>query len=202
MSTGPKEQQTQSNWLVPVIAGTTVIAAGIIGAAIILKPSDQRVAHSSPPQSPQAQAKTQAPPPPVQLQAPQPQAPPVQPQTPQPQVPQAQPQTPQPQVPQTQPQASDLSRVELNHVGAGVEQPEGLYIASGIITYPDGAQLSADFRVFCPTSMIRPTNYVSIGADGLVEEKGEWWKEAFKPTSKAEELLIQKVCSRDWPASD
>jgi serine/threonine protein kinase, bacterial len=47
----------------------------------------------------------------------------------------------------------------------------GLYLASTTLLYSDGDQLKADFRIYCPTSTIRPTNYILVDRVGLLRSK-------------------------------
>jgi hypothetical protein len=71
----------------------------------------------------------------------------------------------------------------------------GLYLASATLRYYDGDELTADFRVYCPTSMIRPTNYSLQRADGYIKKKGAWWVKAFSPKYKSEYQLVAAVCN-------
>jgi len=73
------------------------------------------------------------------------------------------------------------------------ERP-GLYLTTTTLLYSDGDQLKADFRVYCPTSTIRPTNYVLVDGKGTVKKQGAWWEPAFTPRYDSERLLIKKVC--------
>jgi hypothetical protein len=70
----------------------------------------------------------------------------------------------------------------------------GLYLASTTLLYSDGDQLKADFRVYCPTSTIRPTKYVLMDRTGTVKKRGTWWEEAFRPKDDSEHQLIEEVC--------
>jgi hypothetical protein len=70
----------------------------------------------------------------------------------------------------------------------------GLYLATATLLYSDGDQLKADFRVYCPTSTIRPTNYVLVDGKGTVKKQGAWWEPAFTPKYDSEHQLIKKVC--------
>mgnify|MGYP006337640487 CR=1 FL=1 len=72
----------------------------------------------------------------------------------------------------------------------------GLYLASTTLLYSDGDQLKADFRVYCPTSSIRPTNYVLVDRTGTVKKQGAWWEQAFTPKDDSEHQLIKKVCNK------
>lgn len=72
----------------------------------------------------------------------------------------------------------------------------GLYLASTTLLYSDGDQLRADFRVYCPTSTIRPTNYVLVDKTGTVKKRGTWWEEAFRPKDDSEHQLIEDVCRK------
>ena len=71
----------------------------------------------------------------------------------------------------------------------------GLYLASTTLKYDDGDQLKADFRVYCPSSTIRPTNYVLVNSLGNVKKQGAWWENSFTPKYNSEYLLIKQVCS-------
>jgi len=63
--------------------------------------------------------------------------------------------------------------------------------------YSDGDRLKADFRVYCPTSMIRPTNYILTTQQGAVKKAGTWWKPSFTPRYDAEDKLIKEVCNKN-----
>lgn len=73
----------------------------------------------------------------------------------------------------------------------------GLYMASGVLQYPDGDALQADFRVYCPTSMIRPTNYQLFDKLGHAKQQGSWWQTAFQPKYASEFTLVRSVCGGD-----
>jgi hypothetical protein len=73
-------------------------------------------------------------------------------------------------------------------------ETSGLYLATTTLMYPDGDQLKADFRVFCPTFTIRPTNYVLMDSKGIVKKQGAWWEPAFTPTYDSERQLVKEVC--------
>ncbi|NEQ35351.1 MAG: hypothetical protein F6K40_03110 [Okeania sp. SIO3I5] len=70
----------------------------------------------------------------------------------------------------------------------------GLYLATATLKYDDGDVLKGDFRVYCPTSTIRPTNYVLTDKNGNVKKQGEWWEPAFEAKYSAEKSLITLVC--------
>jgi hypothetical protein len=74
-----------------------------------------------------------------------------------------------------------------------IEQP-GLYLANGVLQYSDGDALQADFRVYCPTSTIRPTNYALFDARGHVKQQGDWWEPPFQPQYPSEYELVRIVC--------
>jgi len=57
--------------------------------------------------------------------------------------------------------------------------------------------LKADFRVYCPTSMIRPTNYILTNKQGAVKKAGAWWQTSFTPRYDAESQLIKEVCNKN-----
>jgi serine/threonine protein kinase, bacterial len=77
-----------------------------------------------------------------------------------------------------------------------LDKPE-LYLASTTLVYSDGDRLKADFRVYCPTSMIRPTNYILTDKQGTVKKAGAWWKPSFTPRYDAEFQLIKEVCNKN-----
>jgi serine/threonine protein kinase, bacterial len=77
-----------------------------------------------------------------------------------------------------------------------LDKPE-LYLASTTLVYSDGDRLKADFRVYCPTSMIRPTNYILINKQGAVKKAGAWWQTSFTPRDDAEYQLIKEVCNKN-----
>jgi hypothetical protein len=71
----------------------------------------------------------------------------------------------------------------------------GLYLASTTLLYSDGDQLKADFRIYCPTSTIRPTNYVLVDKVGTVKKQEAWWEPAFTLKYDSEYQLIKEVCN-------
>jgi serine/threonine protein kinase, bacterial len=71
----------------------------------------------------------------------------------------------------------------------------GLYLASTTLLYSDGDQLKADFRIYCPTSTIRPTNYILVDRVGTVKKQGAWWEPALTPKYDSEYQLIKEVCN-------
>ena len=75
-------------------------------------------------------------------------------------------------------------------------QPEGLKLARGWISYNDGDVLSGIFRIYCPTTMIRPVQYVLKDRYGVIKREGEWWDPSFKPKWDVERRLVQYVCSQ------
>ncbi|MEG3839622.1 serine/threonine-protein kinase [Microcoleus sp. herbarium14] len=77
-----------------------------------------------------------------------------------------------------------------------LDKPE-LYLASTTLVYSDGDRLKADFRVYCPTSMIRPTNYILTDKQGAVKKAGAWWQTSFTPRYDAESQLIKEVCNKN-----
>lgn len=77
-----------------------------------------------------------------------------------------------------------------------LDKPE-LYLASTTLVYSDGDRLKADFRVYCPTSMIRPTNYILTNKQGAVKKAGAWWEPSFTPRYNAESQLIKEVCNKN-----
>lgn len=77
-----------------------------------------------------------------------------------------------------------------------LDKPE-LYLASTTLVYSDGDRLKADFRVYCPTSMIRPTNYILTNQQGDVKKAGSWWQTSFTPRYDAEYQLIKEVCNKN-----
>lgn len=72
-------------------------------------------------------------------------------------------------------------------------EPSGLKLARTTLIYNDGDVLSGLFRVYCPTQMIRPTQFHSETAGGELKQEGEWWEEAFQPRWKAKHSLIDQV---------
>ena len=74
-------------------------------------------------------------------------------------------------------------------------EPRGLKLAQGSISYNDGDVLSGVFRIYCPTKMIRPTNYTLQDRKGSTKRKGKWWQDAFKPKWKVEHELVSYVCN-------
>lgn len=70
----------------------------------------------------------------------------------------------------------------------------GLYLATATLEYDDGDVLQGDFRVYCPTSTIRPTNYILTDKDGNIKKQGEWWEPAFEAKHLPEKVLITLVC--------
>lgn len=87
-------------------------------------------------------------------------------------------------------QTRDLAVVE--SVADG--EPQGLKLAKGQLIYNDGDVLKAVFRVYCPTQMIRPTQFELTDATGRVKKQGDWWEPAFTPRWQAEKQLIAQVC--------
>jgi serine/threonine protein kinase, bacterial len=77
-----------------------------------------------------------------------------------------------------------------------LDKPD-LYLASTTLVYSDGDRLKADFRVYCPTSMIRPTNYILTNKQGAVKKAGAWWQTSFTPRYDAESQLIKEVCNKN-----
>jgi len=73
--------------------------------------------------------------------------------------------------------------------------PNGLKLAQGWVTYNDGDTLTGVFRIYCPTKMIRPTNYKLQDRNGIVKQTGKWWQESFKPKWNVEYELVRYVCS-------
>lgn len=70
----------------------------------------------------------------------------------------------------------------------------GLMLAKAVLQYADGDRLSGEFRVDCPTRMIRPVNYELIAASGVVRKRGSWWEPAFQPRWRTEHDLVGYVC--------
>ena len=86
-----------------------------------------------------------------------------------------------------------------NSEGAEISQiehgsPKGLKIANAVVTYNDGDVLSGKFRVYCPTSQIRPIDYILRSSSGTTKKSGTWWAESFAPKYQAERELVAKVC--------
>lgn len=82
------------------------------------------------------------------------------------------------------------------HNQVELETP-GLYLATATLEYDDGDVLKADFRVYCPTSTIRPTNYVLVDKNGQVKKQGEWWEPAFEAQYLPEKVLVTLVCNSE-----
>ncbi|MGR3278105.1 hypothetical protein ACSYAD_23700 [Acaryochloris marina NIES-2412] len=74
-----------------------------------------------------------------------------------------------------------------------LEKP-GLYMARAVLQYSDGDALQADFRVYCPTAMIRPTNYQLFDHLGHIKKQGSWWETSFQPQYSSERQLVRSVC--------
>ena len=72
--------------------------------------------------------------------------------------------------------------------------PPGLKIVNAKLVHNDGDVLTGDFRVYCPTSMIRPTNYVLKNAQGALKKQGSWWEPAFQPKWEVERMLVRQAC--------
>lgn len=70
----------------------------------------------------------------------------------------------------------------------------GLMLANAVLHYPDGDRLSGEFRVYCPTRMIRPINFELIAASGVIRKRGTWWEPAFQPRWRTEHDLVDYVC--------
>ena len=87
-------------------------------------------------------------------------------------------------------QERDTARVVSIRAG----EPSGLKLARATLIYNDGDVLSGLFRVYCPTQMIRPTQFRLENAAGELKQEGEWWDEAFQPRWNAEQSLITQVC--------
>ena len=100
------------------------------------------------------------------------------------------PKTPTVTLPTSDPIPSSQVSVKL------LDKPE-LYLASTTLVYSDGDRLKADFRVYCPTSMIRPTNYILTNKQNIVKKAGAWWEPSFTPRSDAEYQLIKEVCNKN-----
>lgn len=123
--------------------------------------------------------------------------------TPQPQPSQNYPSTPTP--PQPLPIYPTTPTVTLpkptpipsSQISVNLLDKPGLYLASTTLVYSDGDRLKADFRVYCPTSMIRPTNYILTNQQGDVKQAGSWWQTSFTPRYDAEYQLIKEVCNNN-----
>lgn len=74
-------------------------------------------------------------------------------------------------------------------------KPAGLKLAKAIVQYNDGDRLSGVFRIYCPTGMIRPTNYKLVNSNGQTKKTGSWWEPAFKAKWKAEKELVDYTCN-------
>ncbi|MEG4286325.1 protein kinase [Microcoleus sp. A006_D1] len=129
--------------------------------------------------------------PPSPIVTPQPQPSPIPASTPTPRQPlPIYPTTPTGTLPTPEPIPSSQISVKL------LDKPE-LYLASTTLVYSDGDRLKADFRVYCPTSMIRPTNYILTNKQGDVKKAGSWWQTSFTPRYDAEYQLIKEVCNKN-----
>ena len=73
-------------------------------------------------------------------------------------------------------------------------QPEGLKLARGWISYNDGDVLSGIFRIYCPTTMIRPVQYVLKDRYGVI--KREVSRSTLQAKMDVERRLVQYVCSQ------
>ncbi|MCC3408036.1 MAG: protein kinase [Microcoleus sp. PH2017_10_PVI_O_A] len=120
----------------------------------------------------------------------QPQPSPNYPPTPTPQPLPVYPTTPKLILPKLTPMPSSQISVKL------LDKPE-LYLASTTLVYSDGDRLKADFRVYCPTSMIRPTNYILTDKQGAVKKAGAWWEPSFTPKYNAEYQFVKEVCNKN-----
>ena len=74
-------------------------------------------------------------------------------------------------------------------------EPRGMKLAQGLIVYNDGDTLDGLFRIYCPSKMIRPTNYKLVDRNRKAKKKEDWWEPAFKPKWKTEHNLINYTCS-------
>jgi hypothetical protein len=72
--------------------------------------------------------------------------------------------------------------------------PKGLRIATGRLIYNDGDVLIGKFRVYCPTSQIRPVDFVLRTSSGAIKKQGSWWEESFAPKYPVERELVNKTC--------
>ncbi len=78
---------------------------------------------------------------------------------------------------------------------------KGLKLVKGWISYNDGDVLSGVFRIYCPTSMIRPTEYTLKDRKGGIKKIGEWWDPSFSAKWEVERQLVRYACSnRDFGA--
>jgi hypothetical protein len=72
--------------------------------------------------------------------------------------------------------------------------PKGLRIATGKLVYNDGDVLTGKFRVYCPTSQIRPVEFALRSSTGVLKKEGAWWSESFAPKYAVERELVNKTC--------
>jgi serine/threonine protein kinase, bacterial len=129
--------------------------------------------------------------PPSPIVTPQPQPSPNYPPTPTPPQPlPIYPPTPIVSLPKPSPIPSSQISIKL------LDKPE-LYLASTTLVYSDGDRLKADFRVYCPTSTMRPTNYILTNKQGAVKKAGAWWEPSFTPKYDVEYQLIKEVCNKN-----
>jgi len=92
--------------------------------------------------------------------------------------------------PQAEPTTYDIATV----YQVSESTPPGLKIVNAELVYNDGDVLTGDFRVYCPTSMIRPTNYILKNSQGALKKQGSWWEPAFQPKWEAERSLVRQAC--------
>jgi len=92
--------------------------------------------------------------------------------------------------PQVAPNSNDTATI----FQVSESTPPGLKIVNAELVYNDGDVLTGDFRVYCPTSMIRPTNYTLKNSQGALKKQGSWWEPAFQPKWEAERSLVRQAC--------
>ena len=88
---------------------------------------------------------------------------------------------------------AETSAVTVIEEAIALEEP-GLYLISATLEYTDGDVLTADFRVYCPTGTMRPTNYILVDKNNNVKKEGEWWEPSFQPEYAPETELVELVC--------
>lgn len=80
---------------------------------------------------------------------------------------------------------------QVNVYAINVTSTKGLKLVKGWISCDDGDVLSGVFRIYCPTSMIRPTEYILKDRKGRIKKVGEWWDPSFSPKWEVERKLVR-----------
>ena len=84
---------------------------------------------------------------------------------------------------------------QVNAYAINSTSTKGLKLVKGWISYNDGDVLSGVFRIYCPTNMIRPTEYTLKDRKGRIKKIGEWWDPSFSPKWEVERKLVRYSCS-------